>query len=467
MRSRLRWAATAAVAATLTLAGPPASAFYVSDGQIYTDAGTRLTLKGVNWFGFETETRVVQGLWARNWKQMLDQMQSAGFNAVRIPVCPGSLRGEPVTSIDHELNPDLQGLNSLQVLDKLVAEMDRRGMYVLIDHHRPDCQAISELWYVPGYTEAQWIADLRAVAKRYKGYRHFLGLDLKNEPHGSATWGTGNTATDWNLAAERASKAVLAEAPNTLVFVEGIGGQSHCSTTPGWWWGGNLEPLACTGLDIPLNRLVLSPHVYGPDVAHQSYFDAGDFPNNLPAVWEAHFGRFANQGYAMAIGETGGQYGTGQAKDKAFQDTLFAWLKRKGIRNLFYWSWNPNSGDTGGILKDDWVSLREDKLALLRSFWDAAGEPPPPPPPPPPGSVTTQLTKSKDWGSGYCASVDVRNGGRSAVRWQAQLTIEGRAVNVWNAQWSQQGQTLTASGVGWNASVPAGGTVQFGFCADR
>ncbi|HEX5739013.1 MAG TPA: glycoside hydrolase family 5 protein, partial [Hydrogenophaga sp.] len=266
MRQKPRWARMTALATLVAAACNPAYAFSVSGGQIYDNDGARVTLKGVNWFGFETETRVVHGLWARNWKEMLDQMQSAGFNAVRLPVCPGTLRGDAVNSIDYGRNTDLQGLNSLQVLDKLVAELDQRGMYFLIDHHRPDCHAISELWYVNGYTEAQWIADLRLVAQRYKGNAHFLGLDLKNEPHGQATWGLGNNATDWNLAAERASQAVLAIAPNALVFVEGIGDQSACSTTPGWWWGGNLEPLACKGLNIPMNRLVLSPHVYGPDV---------------------------------------------------------------------------------------------------------------------------------------------------------------------------------------------------------
>ncbi len=31
-----------------------------------------------------------------------------------------------------------------------------------------------------------------------------------------------------------------------------------------------------------------------------------------------------------------------------------------------YWSWNPNSTDTGGILMDDWTSLQQAKLAALQ-----------------------------------------------------------------------------------------------------
>lgn len=454
---------------------PPAHAFQVSNGQILTDAGQRVTLRGANWFGFETETRVVHGLWARNWKQMLDQMQAAGLNALRIPICPGVLRGDAVNSIDYSRNGDLQGLDSLQVLDALVAELDRRGMYVLIDHHRPDCNAISELWYTPGYTEAQWLADLRFIAGRYKARPNFLGIDLKNEPHGAATWGTGNTATDWNLAAERGAAAVLAVAPNALVFVEGIGAQSQCGTTPGWWWGGNLEPLACKPLAIPANRLVLAPHVYGPDVSAQGYFDAANFPDNLPAVWDAHFGRFHRQGYAMAIGETGGKYGTGHPKDKPFQDKLFAWLKAQGLTNVFYWSWNPNSGDTGGLLNDDWTTLRQDKLALLKTLWGSvpapapapAPTPAPAPAPTPAPAPGTTVTKTNDWGGGYCANVDVRNGGNAPLTWRISVPIEGRAYTAWNATWSQQGTALSASGVSWNATLSPGATAQFGFCANR
>ena len=33
-----------------------------------------------------------------------------------------------------------------------------------------------------------------------------------------------------------------------------------------------------------------------------------------------------------------------------------------------YWSWNPNSGDTGGILKDDWQTIDQDKLDVMKEY---------------------------------------------------------------------------------------------------
>ncbi|MCW5732620.1 MAG: hypothetical protein KIS73_00755 [Enhydrobacter sp.] len=48
----------------------------------------------------------------------------------------------------------------------------------------------------------------------------------------------------------------------------------------------------------------------------------------------------------------------------------------KGVSWTF-WSWNPNSGDTGGILKDDWTGVNHNKLDYLKpiefDFDDAGG----------------------------------------------------------------------------------------------
>lgn len=77
---------------------------------------------------------------------MIAQMKGLGFNAVRLPFCPDTLRGSSVGGIDYSRNPDLAGKNSLQILDMVMAELDAQGFYILLDHHRPDCYAISPLW---------------------------------------------------------------------------------------------------------------------------------------------------------------------------------------------------------------------------------------------------------------------------------------------------------------------------------
>lgn len=467
MNNRMRLRPLLAALALALAASAPALAHSVSGTQILNDNGQPIVLRGVNWFGFETTDNSVHGLWARNWKDMLTQIQSSGFNALRVPLCPAAFRGDGKPNFNATLNPDLVGLTSRQWLDVFLKEVDRRGIYILLDHHRPDCQAISELWYTPTYSEAQWLTDLEYLAQHYSGLTNLIGIDIKNEPHGAASWGTGNTATDWNLAAERAAARILAVNPRVLIFVEGIERNSNCSSSGGHFWGENLEPLACKPLNIPRDKLVLSPHVYGPDVYNMNYFSASNFPANMPAIWDSHFGKYAST-YPLVLGEFGGKYGHGgDPKDKIWQDALVTYMKQRGMKSSFYWTWNPNSGDTGGILQDDWKTVWPDKLALLKRLWDGSTVPDPDPDPDPPGQVTATQAVTSDWGSGYCANVDVKNTGATAVVWNVQLTVQGRVNNVWNAKWTQSGATLNASGVDYNGTVQPNGTQSFGFCAAR
>src|SRR2546421_1491410 len=64
-----------------------AQAGYLSaaGGRLVDSAGRPVTLVGVSWFGFETQTCAVHGLSVRNWQDMLVQMSSQGFNVLRLP----------------------------------------------------------------------------------------------------------------------------------------------------------------------------------------------------------------------------------------------------------------------------------------------------------------------------------------------------------------------------------------------
>jgi endoglucanase len=356
-----------------------AQSSYTTSKNLILKDGKTIQLRGVNWFGSETSDKVFHGLWARSYKSMIKQMKNVGFNAIRVPFCPKTLKNEVITSyIDFDKNPGLESLKSLDVIDKIINEINNQGMYFILDHHRPDCKGISELWYNSSYSEADWINDLKFVAKRYSKLANYVGLDLKNEPHGTATWGKNNPKTDWNLAAERAGKEVLAVNPKLLIFVQGIASNGACETVNGHWWGGNLEPLKCKDIStnaIPANKLVLSPHVYGTDISDQPYFNAKDFPKNLPKVWDAHFGFTLDKGKTLVPGEFGGKFGLegGSSKDKVIQTKLIDYFILRKICNTFYWSWNANSGDTGGILKDDWQNVWTEKVNLLKKLYNDCG----------------------------------------------------------------------------------------------
>ena len=162
--------------------------------EIVDRSGRPVVLRGISWFGMETETHVPHGLWARDWRAMLAQIRAAGFNLVRIPWSVNAIRSATVGGIDVSKggNADLQGLTPLEVLDRIVAEADRQGLLVLLDCHRLNDAAIPELWYGDGFTEADWLDAWRTMARRYGPASNVIGADVKNEPHGAASWGTGD-----------------------------------------------------------------------------------------------------------------------------------------------------------------------------------------------------------------------------------------------------------------------------------
>src|SRR5262249_26170556 len=99
----------------------PLGFLHTSGAKLLDAHGNEVRITGVNWFGLETNTFAPHGLWARNYGDMLDQMASAGFNTVRLPYSNQLLQpGSTPQGIDYGKNPDLQGLNGLQIMDKIV-----------------------------------------------------------------------------------------------------------------------------------------------------------------------------------------------------------------------------------------------------------------------------------------------------------------------------------------------------------
>jgi aryl-phospho-beta-D-glucosidase BglC (GH1 family) len=330
------------------------------------------------------------------WKDQLAQIKSLGFNAIRVPISPDTLYNRtPVSQLgyfDAARNPEFVGKYALQVLDIWMAEADRQGLYVMLDMHSITNDHAYPTWYSKStdvgliynrqaYTKDEWIRDLVFVAKRYAAVSHFFAIDLYNEPNGPVRWSSGDPAsTDpknfWKPAAESAAAGILAANPNVLIFVQGTTANNDGREKTGIpiTWGENFQAQAYEPLNIRADKLVLSPHTYGPDVYMKSSFSAPNFPANLAANWDILFGQFHPQ-HAVVIGEWGGKYGngTGGQKDVTWQNAFVDYLISRNMRDTFYWSYSPNSGDVGGIL-DDQLQVRADKMTLLRRLWGSAGQ---------------------------------------------------------------------------------------------
>ena len=361
---------------------PPNAWLSTAGNQIVDASGQAVRISGVNWFGFETGNGVLHGLWSRGYKSVLDQIKQLGFNTLRLPFSNEMLKaGATTNSINYAQNPDLQGLTPIQCMDKIIAYCSQIGLKVILDRHsaKADNYLSEDVWYIAGdsyYTESRWIQDWVLLANRYANDPTIIGADLFNEPKRSATWGTTSPATDWNKAAERCGNAILAANPNWLIIVEGVERYNNQTT----WWGGNLKGVAVNPvvLSVP-NKLVYSMHDYPKSVYAQTWFNDPTYPNNLDDVWQSHWGYiFLNQTAPLLLGEFGTNYVT--LSDQQWLDKLTDYIdgdfNLDGTRELgsgqmgmswTYWSLNPNSGDTGGILADDWTTVNTSKMAAIQA----------------------------------------------------------------------------------------------------
>jgi endoglucanase len=436
-------------------------------------------MTGLNWFGAETGNYTFHGLWSRNYKDMVDQMASLGYNTVRVPYSnqlfdPGSTPN----SIDANSNPDLMGLSGIQILDKVIGYIASKGMRVVLDQHRPDSGAQSPLWYTSQYPESRWISDWTMLAQRYKGNPAVVGMDLHNEPHtvqggGGACWGCGATATDWRLAAERAGNAILAVNPDVLIIVEGIDCVSGAGDPQCGWWGGNLSAAAQYPVRLSKpDKLVYSAHEYATSVFHQSWFDDPTFPANMPALWDHFFGYLVKQHIApVLVGEFGSTLAN--PKDKVWLQNLLAYMGTGTSGMSFtYWSWNPDSGDTGGILKDDWQTVDQNKQSILQPYLippvggggGGGGGPTPPP-----ASCTVAYHVDSSWSGGFNATVTLKDTGSAPLaNWSLTWTVPSgtQLVNGWNATVTQSGSTVTAKAPSWAPDLAAGASASIGFQAN-
>ncbi|MBN2536571.1 MAG: cellulase family glycosylhydrolase [Spirochaetales bacterium] len=348
-------------------------------------------LTGVNWFGLETGSYVFHGLWNRDYRSVVKQISDLGFNCIRVPWCNAMFNNDPVGIQINEygvdeytgetgLNLDLEGLSSVEILDKVIDEAAQYGIYIILDNHSRanDAYSAETLWYTDAFPESRWISDWVTLASRYRNKSNVVGADLNNEPHGNtgngmkppATWGyqeSGYGDTDWKAAAERCAAEILRVNPDILIIVEGI--EEYKGT--GYWWGGNLMGVK----DFPITSiaqgsLVYSAHEYGSSVYNQTWFSDPNFPSNMPGIWDKFFYFIEKENIAPLFFGEFGITGAAAANPSSVDYRWFtAFMDYAGQDcSWTFWSFNPNSGDTGGLLEDDWVTVNMNKYNLLKPY---------------------------------------------------------------------------------------------------
>lgn len=389
----------------------------------------------------------------RTIQQTMSEIKDLGINVIRLPIAPQTLDPNDPQGIgdvrsggvlkNHE---SVRQTNARQALEDFIKLADQNDLQVIIDIHscsnyvgwragrldanppyvdatREGYEYTREEYSCGGggeidhpYNEQIWLENLRTIAgfEESLGVDNILGIDIFNEPW-DYTW------DEWATLAEKAYRAINEVNQNVLVVVEGVGSVKsdgtevdHGSLDSNPNWGENLYGFATRPLDIPKERLVLSPHVYGPSVFVQSAFLTGECaelegddagradcqititPSKLEEGWQEHFGYLRDQGYAMIVGEFGGNMdwprNTRAAEqemwshittnvDEQWQNAFVDYMIEKDIEAC-YWSINPESADTGGLYEHSyvpdvnesgwgtWLNFDTRKTSLLQRLWN-------------------------------------------------------------------------------------------------
>ncbi|MEM9889633.1 MAG: lytic polysaccharide monooxygenase [Actinomycetota bacterium] len=415
--------------------------YWSTDGDALVDAnGDRVSIRGVNWFGFETANAMPHGLWTRSWEDLIDQIAELGFNTVRLPFSSALLEpGVTPDGLNEAENPDIVGMASLELMDAVIDRAGERGLKIILDRHALGPGDRHHLWWNEAYPPERLITDWELLAERYRGNPTVIGADLYNEPHAEACWGCGDPGRDWLMAATEAGNAIHAVNPGWLVFVEGVeepDGENCDDRTPGddcTWWGANLldagrEPVVLDTAD----KVVYSPHEYATSVHRQPWFDEPAFPDNLPDVWDRYWGYLEQDGIApVMVGELGTTLEA--AEDEVWLRDLLAYLDANDI-GFTYWSFNPNSGDTGGILLDDWRTVDRAKYSILEPYllgpFDQTAPESPSTGADPPGRRCSVAVRIAAWDGAHLAHITVGNDGDTPFQaWELTWRVdEGERV---------------------------------------
>ncbi|MFE5898802.1 cellulase family glycosylhydrolase [Streptomyces sp. NPDC056488] len=387
-------------AAAAPAAAPAKDWLHTRGNQIVDENGDKVWLTGTNWFGFNATERVFHGLWSGNITTLTKSMADRGINIVRVPVSTQLLlewkNGQAAvpSGVNTYANPELKDLTTLQVFDHWLALCERYGIKVLLDVHSAGADNsghIHPVWWKGTITSEQFYSAWEWVTARYKDNDTIVAMDVKNEPHGKQTesprakWDGSTDQDNFKYACETAGKRILAVNPKVLVLCEGIeiyprAGKSWSSQAEADyhfnWWGGNLRGVR----DHPVNlgagnsQLVYSPHDYGPLVFQQPWFQ-GDWNRTTLErdVWDPNWLYLHKENTApLLIGEWGGFLDNGP--NQKWMTALRDLIAENRIHQTF-WCLNPNSGDTGGLLLNDWATWDEAKYALLKpALWQSGGK---------------------------------------------------------------------------------------------
>lgn len=373
---------------------PISDDWLTTDGDRIVDLnGNEVWLTGVSWFGYNTGSNIFDGCWSCNMAEALKSIADHGFNLLRVPISAELLLNwrdgiYPTANYNNASNSELNGKNSLEIFEYALSLCKDSGLKVMLDIHSCKTDAMGHnapLWYAEDFTADSYLEAVEWMAERWGSDDTVIAYDLKNEPHGAgnetdrAIWNDSNNPSNWKAMAEKAGNIILDINPHALIVIEGIQIYPTDISTNNFismnaddyynsWWGGNLRGVKDYPIDFgseARNRqVVYSPHDYGPAVYQQPWFHNGfDYSSLKEEYWYDTWLYIDDRELApLLIGEWGGF----MSGDNLTWMTYLRELIAEYRLNHTFWCFNANSGDTGGLVLDDFTTWDAEKYDFVR-----------------------------------------------------------------------------------------------------
>lgn len=274
-------------------------------------------IRGINWFGFETEYKNLMCTWSHPIDWHLKKMKTVDFNYIRLPFSVEFVREE-----------------NWEAMDTFFQKAFDNDINVVLDCHRLHSTHQSAKPYDNVYTFDDFLDAWFVILDRYHHYPNLLAVDIFNEYQNS-------NYVEWNNLSRQIVSYIETHFPDRFDFF--VGGTN---------WGGNIHYIDLS--DLPYqDRIRYSIHKYW--FSDQSPYES---------KWDFSFG---DHKPVVNVGEWG--FKSDEIDEVEWAENFVKYLREKDIRDTFFWTWSWNSGDTGGILYEDCTTIDQTKIKVLKDLW--------------------------------------------------------------------------------------------------
>ncbi|GED09863.1 cellulase family glycosylhydrolase [Cellulosimicrobium cellulans] len=400
----------------LALAAPAAAdeattdGLHVVDGRLVEADGSDLVLRGIN----HAHT------WYTHELQSFEDIKGTGANAVRVVLSSGDqwTRNDPAD------------------VARVVRECDVNRLVCALEVH--DTTGYGDE-YAPAAVSLDRAVDYwEDLYPTLAGTEDRILVNIGNEPIGN-----GPIADEWAAQTSAAVQRLRDIGYEHTIVVD----------APNWGqdWSRTMYSQAQQVFDAdPDANVVFSVHMY------EVYGDG--------AVVTDYLEHFVDAGLPLIVGE----FGPAHHGNDVDEDTILAESRRLGL-GWFGWSWSGNSGGVEDldlvqgfdpaspslwgerlVSGPDGIAETSHEASVFASRTDGC---------------SAELEVQYRWPGGYQGQVRVEFDGEPVSTWTTSWGVPAGSelVQTWHGALSVDGGTATVAAESWNAHVPAGGTITYGF----